>query len=227
MDNRPTDTMTPLQRWETGRTEFGLMLKNWRHQNNWPMRTASDWASECPEILPVKVLDSTWTGLEAGRNMRTSPQTFLALGLLNQALAQRDRGAIKTRALRDLVDHAVPICHADGKPWDYLDFFAAFMGDLPIPQRYLRRPMTRDDAGHKSEELRLAFRRESLRRGMRPIEAFGDLEARSTGLTREQFARFQEVLLGFADYEPEELEAMNAAGVLLPECVLKDWAQGA
>jgi hypothetical protein len=115
---------------------FGDMLLLWRQGNGWSGQTLEDWAKACPDILPLKILNSVVTGLELKRNKRTAPHTFQALGLANEMLAQDFRGTIRDRTLHDRIYNATPICHENGKPWTAVDFFAAFVGELEIPARY-------------------------------------------------------------------------------------------
>jgi hypothetical protein len=116
--------------------EFGEMLLLWRQSNGWSGQTLEDWAKACPDILPVKVLNSVITGLELKRNRRTAPNTFQGLGLANEMLAQKFRGTIRDRTLHDRIYQAEPIRHEDGRPWTAADFFAAFVGELEIPERF-------------------------------------------------------------------------------------------
>lgn len=128
---------TPRHReWTKARSAFGDMLLLWRTSNGWSGQVAEDWARACPELLPFKVLNSVWTGLELKRNERTAPATFRALGDLNQLLACDDRGVIRDRRLRDRVCGARPIRDASGRAWDHIDFYRAFWGEIEIPPEF-------------------------------------------------------------------------------------------
>jgi hypothetical protein len=216
--------MSPLKRWEEARESFAQMLRNWRHVNGWSGQTAEDWAAACPDVLPVKLYNSVITGLEKARNEKTNPQTFLALGLLNLAIAERNWGTIRDRRLADRVKAAEPITDEAGAAWGPTEFFAAFMGEIPIPQRFLKREATDAEAKGLSARLRATFQKERTRRGIaKLVAAYDDMMEYVEGLSDEQETRWQEVLLEGSNYSPEELDALRANGDYIPARILQRW----
>lgn len=199
--------------WAEARRRFGQMLKRWRSLNGWAGQTAEDWQRSCPELLPFKIVNSVWTGLEIGRNERTAPATFRALGDLNIALTRTDRGVIRDRRLRDRVDTAQPIRHPDGRPWDHIDFYAAFWGEREIPE-HLREPenMSPEEAEAWAEAWRAEFRRVQLRRSLRPRDAFQQvLREMSPPPSNDQVALMEDLAFGFAGIPPEEQQLITSA----------------
>jgi hypothetical protein len=212
----------PHGEWTQARKRFGFMLKAWRTQNGWAGQTAEDWQRACPELLPFKILNSVWTGLEFGRNERTAPATFKALGDVNQALASKDRGVITDRKLRDRVDAAEPIRHPDGTPWDHTDFYRAFWGEIEIPES-LREPaaMTPEQAESWSEAWRAEFRGAQLRRGLRPRDALSRVLAEmSPPPSRAQTELMEDLAFGFSAIPPDEQSLMANA-----QAALERWAE--
>ena len=200
------------------------MLVNWRRINGWSGQTAEDWATACPDVLPVKLYNSVWTGLEKARNEKTNPQTFLALGLMNLALAERNYGTIRDRRLSDRVKGAEPITDETGAAWGPTEFFAGFMGEIAIPERFLKREFTDAEAKELSAKWRAAFQKERRRRGIsKPLAAYDEMMESVVGMDDEQETRWQEVLFGLGDYSPEEVDALRTNGDYLPARILQRW----
>ena len=104
---------------DAARVQFGKFLRNWRKSNDWSVTTAQDWAKACPGLIPwpLRVAGGQWGNLENSKVLQPQPSTFIQLAVLNECLAQEERGAIKDRLLRDRVQRARPVLHADGRPW--------------------------------------------------------------------------------------------------------------
>ena len=215
--------MSPLQRWGKAREDFAKMLLNWRRINGWAGQTAEDWATACPDVLPVKIYNSVWTGLEKARNEKTNPQTFLALGLLNLAIAEQRWGKIRDRRLSERVKGAVPITDEAGTPWGPTEFFAAFMGEISIPERFLRQEFTASEAKDLSAQWRAEFQAEMVRRGLPPLTAYRSLMEGAAGMDADREARWQEVLFGLSDYSPEDLDELRTNGDYVPARLLRHW----
>lgn len=199
------------------RQRFGRMLVNWRKRQGWSGQTWEDWAIACPDVLPVKLLNSVVTGLELGRNEKTAPITFVALGLANQLLAKEDRGTIRDRVLRDRVYQAQPIRHEDGEPWDGADFFAAFTGfiDPPVELVSEDRPMDEAAAVDLTVAMRERFnalaKADALARGY----AMKYLLSRQPRIAKPVQAVIKDALLGVSDFAPNDVDAIQTAEILL------------
>ena len=197
------------------------MLRAWRTKNGWAGQTAEDWQRACPELLPFKILNSVWTGLELARNERTAPSTFRALGDVNQALARADRGVIADRKLRNRVDAAEPIRHPDGTPWDHTDFYRAFWGEVEIPAELTEpEPMTDEQVQEWTDGWRAEFRRVQLRRGLRPRDALARvIREMSPPPTQAQTELLEDMAFGFASIPASERLLISAA-----QAALERWA---
>lgn len=210
-------TSDPHAEWAQARKRFGFMLKAWRAKNGWAGQTAEDWQKSCPDLLPFKILNSVWTGLELARNERTAPATFKALGDVNQALSRLDRGVIPDRKLRERVDGAEPIRHTDGTPWTHVDFYRAFWGELEIPADLQEsEPMTEAEAEAWSETWRSEFRRVQLRRNLRPRDALAQLLGEMLPAPPTQkIAALEDLAFGFACLTPQDKDLMALAKAAL------------
>jgi hypothetical protein len=199
--------------------EFGEMLLLWRQSNGWSGQTLEDWAKACPDILPVKVLNSVITGLELKRNRRTAPNTFQGLGLANEMLAQKFRGTIRDRTLHDRIYQAEPIRHEDGRPWTAADFFAAFVGELEIPERFkMSYQQEQEQTIANADDARGRFHAYRRAESLTPTAAFARLlrfTPRTDGAIRE---RLEAVLLG-----GDEFTVSDSVASRLLDRLLSSW----
>lgn len=195
--------------------EFGDMLLLWRQSNGWSGQTLEDWARACPELLPIRVLNSVVTGLELKRNKRTAPATFQALGLANETLAQEFRGTIRDRTLHDRIYNGEPIRHEDdGTPWTATDFFAAFIGELEIPAKF-KMAQQEPEALPEADDIRGRFQALRKAESLAPTAAFARMmrfTPRTDGAIRD---RLELVLLGGDDFGPDDAVAARLSERLL------------
>lgn len=117
----------------TSRRGFGRMLHRWRSRYGWSSKTAGLWAKASPEVLPFQVSSATWTSFENDKSRAPAPETFIALELMNAAMASGRVGLIRDTVLRERVKSAEPIRHSNGDPWVAGDFFRCYVGELPVP----------------------------------------------------------------------------------------------
>lgn len=171
----------------------------------------------CPETLPVKLLNSVVTGLELGRNEKTAPITFVALGLANQALTREDRGTIRDRVLRDRVYGAEPIRHDDGEAWDGADFFACFAGFIEPPTDLVSEGRPLDEAAclDATMTMRERFRALAKGDGLSKGYAMKYLLSRQPRIAKPIQAVIKDALLGVADFAPDDVDAIQTAEILL------------
>jgi hypothetical protein len=203
---------------------FGHQLRRWRLAQGWSQETAQLWGQEAN--IP-HVYSSQWSMLETGAAKNPGPLTFRCLGHMNHLLALREYGNVTTRALRDRLQGAEPICHPGGRPWTAADFFAAYLGQIAwpdFPDVPELAPFTADEAAAWSEQFRRWFH----------------VIARSAGRTRtaaasqllemvppEEAEDFEEVLFG-ADYKSTHLDELRRPdGTPAPVVWLRDWAEAA
>lgn len=214
-------SITPDE-WKAAREAFGDLLLRWRTSNGWSGQTAEDWQRACPDLLPYKILNSTWTGLELKRNERTAPATFRALGDANELLAQEDRGQIRDRKLRDRIYSAEPIRHPDGTPWNHADFYRAFWGEVEFPEHLRAEPaMSQEEADEWTLGWRQEFRNVQMSRGLRPREALSMLLRQVQPLPGpEDIASLEDLAFGFASLRPDQAYLKASA-----EAALRRWRE--
>ncbi len=199
---------------------FGDMLLIWRQSNGWSSQTLQDWANDCPELLPIKLLNSVLTDLELKLNKETTPSTFQALGIANVALSEDFRGAIRDRVLHERIYNAKPICHQDGKPWTAGDFFRAFIGELAIPEPYKLSILDPDDdvLALEADEARGRFHALRKAEGLMPVAGFMRLMRPTPSTELPIRERIESVLLG-----EDSFSQRDAAAMLLCERLLESW----
>ncbi|MCP9915894.1 hypothetical protein [Cyanobium sp. ATX 6F1] len=199
---------------------FGDMLLVWRQSNGWSSQTLQDWAHNCPELLPIKLLNSVLTGLELKLNKNTDTSTFQALGMANVALSEDFRGAIRDRVLHERIYNAKPICHQNGKPWTPGDFFRAFIGELAIPEAYKPSLLDPDDdvLAMEAEEARGRFHALRKAEGLMPVAGFMRLMRPTPSTELSIRERIESVLLG-----EDSFAERDAGAILLCERLLGSW----
>lgn len=194
---------------EQARVTFGRFLRNWRKSNGWVITTPQDWAKACPDLIPpgFRVSSGQWANLENGKVQQAQPSTFIQLALLNQALAESDRGAITDALLHERVQAGRPVLLPDGTPWAAEHWFACFIGHLQGPVEL----WPQDDA----EQLRLRFAALVDQRDMRPVTALLQLLALAPELSSAEQSMIEGVLL--------QGEEADEAGLRVAREALERW----
>lgn len=216
------------ERFERARIRFGLMVKAWMRSGGWSTKTPMDWAKEAG--LP-QISNNTVSFIWAGTQPKTSPRFFASLGYLNQRLAAKDFGPIKSRALMDRVKALQPIRDATGRPWSAVDFFACYIGQLDPPQEFDPGPppektklLSLELAQRISSQKQQLFDHHATTHGLSKAEAWHQLKQHCDALTPEQLDAFLQVLTGWRSWTPEELEALkDSEGHNRAALALQDW----
>ena len=216
------------ERFERARMRFGLMVKAWMRSGGWSTKTPMDWAKEAG--LP-QISNNTVSFIWAGTQPKTSPRFFASLGYLNQRLAAKDFGPIKSRALMDRVKALEPIRDATGRPWSAVDFFACYIGQLDPPQEFDPGPppektklLSLELAQRISSQKQQLFDHHATTHGLSKAEAWQQLKQHCDALTPEQLDGFLQVLTGWRSWTPEELEALkDSEGHNRAALALQDW----
>ena len=180
---------------DAARVQFGKFLRNWRKSNDWSVTTAQDWAKACPALIPwaLRVAGGQWGNLENGKVMQPQPSTFIQLGVLNECLAQKERGTIRDKLLRERVQQARPVLHADGRPWGAEDWFACYIGKLEGPADLWPR-QEEIDAEAETKRLRSLFDAAVERSGLRPVSAAMQVLRLTGELPMEQVVAIENAL---------------------------------
>ena len=180
---------------DAARVQFGKFLRNWRKSNDWSVTTAQDWAKACPALIPwaLRVAGGQWGNLENGKVMQPQPSTFIQLGVLNECLAQKERGTIRDKLLRERVQQARPVLHGDGRPWGAEDWFACYIGKLEGPADLWPR-QEEIDAEAETKRLRSLFDAAVERSGLRPVSAAMQVLRLAGDLPMEQVVAIENAL---------------------------------
>jgi len=180
---------------DAARVQFGKFLRNWRKSNDWSVTTAQDWAKACPAQIPwaMRVAGGQWGNLENGKVMQPQPSTFIQLGVLNECLAQKERGTIRDKLLRERVQQARPVLHGDGRPWGAEDWFACYIGKLEGPADLWPR-QEEIDAEAETKRLRSLFDAAVERSGLRPVSAAMQVLRLAGDLPMEQVVAIENAL---------------------------------
>jgi len=203
---------------EQARRTFGRFLRNWRKSNGWVITTPQDWAKACPDVIPpgFRVSSGQWANLENAQVKQAQPSTFLQLALLNQALANKKRGAIRDELLRERVNAGQPIRKPDGTPWGPEDWFACYIGNLQGPEALWPREQEADLA-EQSAQLRSLFSALVEQRKLRPITAMVQLLSLDRELSTQQQMAIEGALL--------QEEALSDSELASAEELLRRWQQ--
>ena len=203
-----------FNRLAVARARFGRFLRTWRAVNNWSSHTTAEWATLRPDLLPFKITSPTWVTFENDQKPSPYPETFIALELLNRAVAAEDYSGVTKRALLDRLQGSRPVRHDDGELWTAADFFECFLGGLEPPAEFA---VPRFDGAAAGAAWREAFAAATRARATTG-GAMGALlaMARATGLGQELAGAAAEVAHGAPMPDEVTAAALGAA--------LTDWS---
>ena len=201
---------------ESGRDAFGHLIKAWHERNGWSQRVLPALA----ERLDLgRVHNSQLSNLRNRKLASPGPELFVALGRINQLLAQQpDSGALSTDLQEQLADQpelltalqtsAVPLLSDTGEALGPAQLFEIFVGMRPLPTAFDLR-VQEEESGTLSAALAQLFTAgESWRACRDQVLAAYPVEK------RQRRERFAEVMTGLRDYTAAELE------LELPELVV-------
>ena len=190
---------------------LGPVIKGWFKANEWPQSVseglarakgweAGPWASQISICM-------------SGR-LQPKPPFFVALGLFNQAIAERDFVGVTDRRLMDRLMAGQPITHENGVPWNAMDFFGAYIGAVEPPKDFLqtKTPVTQQQVDEFVEGLREGFRELCLASmnpgGPKAVWAEIAKLALAKGCAPEDVEFSQEVAVGLREPTVEEFERL-------------------
>ena len=134
---------------------LGPVIKAWFKANDWPQSVSEGLArAKGWEIGPWA---SQISICMSGR-LQPKPPFFVALGMFNQAIAERDFVGVTDRRLMDRLCAGQPIVHdgccperscAAGVPWNAMDFFGCYIGVVSPPEFAAPKPeITEEQVDH-------------------------------------------------------------------------------
>ena len=167
------------------------------------------------------VYSSQWSMLETGAAKNPGAQVFFSFGQQNRMLAARQYGKVATRALLDRLKNAQPELDESGRPWDGVDFFRCYTGQIawPLPPEPAPLP-TQEEADELSAMVRESFRNTARLAGLSLATASVQL----LGLVPVDDAEgLKAVLLG-DDWTPGEVaDLLQGVEDPLPMVWLREW----
>ena len=191
---------------ESGRDAFGHLIKVWHERNGWSQRVLPALA----ERLELgRVHNSQLSNLRNRKLASPGPELFVALGRINQLLAQ---GAGLSAGLAEqLVDQpelltalqasALPLLADDGSALGPAQLFEIFVGLRPLPGAFDLRIQAAEAAGLSAALAELFTAGRPWRLCREQVLAAYPVEK------RQRRERFAEVMAGQRDYSADELDA--------------------
>jgi hypothetical protein len=202
------------------RIAFGKVIRRWFRSNNWaqdvPHRlakftgAAGPWNSQISTVMAGKL----------------DPKCafFVAFGAFNQTVAEQSFKGVTDRRLLDQLKGAEPLRDDSGRVCTAPEFFAMFAGLTELPQKHAAHvEITEDEAKARSEAQRQAFQRHAKEELLSPREAWDQLRRCCEGMGPDLLDRFRDVLSGWSDWQPSEIEAMLADGGDEPSAAIDRW----
>jgi len=192
------------------RQGFGRTLNAWVIRNGWTHSTLHEWGEQAG--FPA-VRDSSFNRLQNSKTEQPSPLTFIQLAMANARVAAGDYKGVSDRQLKDRLKDSEAICDATGKPWGAMEFFGHFVGELEAPASLqLPEPLTAKEAEAMSSKHQERFEAIAEAKGLKPAQAWKQLEQHCNGLSAGQKDLLRNVLSGWHVWDPGEWGAICANG---------------
>ena len=192
---------------EAGRDAFGHLIKVWHERNGWSQRVLPALA----ERLELgRVHNSQLSNLRNRKLASPGPELFVALGRINQLLAQGTAGlpndlaeqlADQPELLAALQASALPLLADDGSPLGPAQLFEIFVGLRPLPGAFDLRIQAAEAAGLSAALAELFTAGRPWRLCREQVLAAYPAEK------RQRRERFAEVMAGQRDFSAEELDS--------------------
>ncbi|MBM5785733.1 MAG: hypothetical protein FJ076_13130 [Cyanobacteria bacterium K_DeepCast_35m_m1_288] len=194
---------------EAGRDAFGHLIKVWHERNGWSQRVLPALA----ERLELgRVHNSQLSNLRNRKLASPGPELFVALGRMNQLLAQdAGAGALSASLEEQLADQpellaalqasALPLLADDGAALGPAQLFEIFVGLRPLPPGFDLRIQAAEAAGLSAALAELFTAGRPWRLCREQVLAAYPAEK------RQRRERFAEVMAGQREFSAEELDA--------------------
>jgi hypothetical protein len=194
---------------ESGRDAFGHLIKVWHERNGWSQRVLPALA----ERLELgRVHNSQLSNLRNRKLASPGPELFVALGRINQLLAEEvapqglagglaEQLADQPELLSALQASALPLLADDGAALGPAQLFEIFVGLRALPAGFDLRIQAAEAAGLSAALAELFTAGRPWRLCREPVLAAYPVEK------RQRRERFAEVMAGQRDFSAEELDA--------------------
>lgn len=176
-------------------------IRGWLKINNWALSYPQTWAKAAgnekgPHTSQIQYLTK--------QKLEPKPAFFIALAEFNRAVAENDLDAIDDERVKLLLQVGDALKHPDGRPYDALDFFAIYIGKLPVPPECI-------DVDGELEELFTVwqkaieemFKATCLERMTDGRATWGDLEPKLMG---RETQLCQQAVLGMLKPEADQIK---------------------
>ena len=194
---------------EAGRDAFGHLIKVWHERNAWSQRVLPALADS---LDLGRVHNSQLSNLRNRKLASPGPELFVALGRINQLLAQgggtaglsadlAEQLADQPELLAALQASALPLLADDGSALGPAQLFEIFVGLRPLPGAFDLRIQASEAAGLSAALAELFTAGLPWRLCREQVLAAYPAEK------RQRRERFAEVMAGQRDYSAEELDA--------------------
>ncbi|MBD1194199.1 hypothetical protein [Vulcanococcus sp. Clear-D1] len=193
---------------EAGRDAFGHLIKVWHERNGWSQRVLPALA----DALDLgRVHNSQLSNLRNRKLASPGPELFVALGRINQLLAEAaaqgfagdwaEPLADQPELLSALQASALPLLADDGSALGPAQLFEIFVGLRALPAGFDLRIQAAEAAGLSAALAELFTAGRPWRLCREPVMAAYPVEK------RQRRERFAEVMAGQRDFSAEELDA--------------------
>jgi hypothetical protein len=194
---------------ESGRDAFGHLIKVWHERNGWSQRVLPALA----ERLELgRVHNSQLSNLRNRKLASPGPELFVALGRINQLLAEEavaqgpagglaEQLADQPELLSALQASALPLLADDGTALGPAQLFEIFVGLRALPAGFDLRIQAAEAEGLSAALAELFTAGRPWRLCREPVMAAYPVEK------RQRRERFAEVMAGQRDFSAEELDA--------------------
>jgi len=102
---------------------FGQFLVAWRRRCGWSQYELPRWGKLAGFVSPS---NGAVSGLENGETDSPRMSLFAGLAEANRRIAAQEFDGVTDRKLLDRLKAAVPVLDANGRPWEFQEFVAAF-----------------------------------------------------------------------------------------------------
>jgi hypothetical protein len=215
--------MELLEHQGENRAAFGRMLLNWRRRNGWTQYTACTWAEEAGFDT---ISYGNLSVIEQGKAGELRQKAFWQLAELNRRIDSKEWGTVKSPAIKEKLEDAIPLGDDSCPVWTPLELWACYCGLRDVPDTFRTTPAP--TVGQRKATALCSKWRSQMRRvvdecGLEPSDALNSLAA---GANEAHRKRFYAVLTGFGDYKPEELAPLWIEGDLYqPKRWLDHWEE--
>lgn len=198
---------------------FGHVIKLWFRACDFPQGITQKWSKALPE---GEAPHGPWAS-QVSQSIKGNhdPKTGFWLGWaqFNHAVHTGNyMGKVTDRQLIDQLNEGRPLLHEDGEPWQAMDFFGLFVGEIDEPDwiKDLARVMQPEDIEQWVEGLRADFHKICMDRCIARPDGWALVEAALEGHTAGDLLIAKEITIGFREPTIREATQLHMQDHKLP-----------